>query len=321
MSVATVPIALGVQLYLAHRFGELGPAGLAAGLIALYVADKAVVRTRHNFFHTPFFTSRRLNRAMRFWLAAHSTVPPSAYSIGHNLHHRNTIAFNDFRLRDALGVTSLRGFLRSFSLVIDPLGLRNFVLLVHLHRRLRQRAEAGERAPDKPPPFPERFASHQQYNGYLFGEVLDRLSGDRKLLRQVTIECVIGTAMKVALVLVSYEFVLFVYLPYLYVDGFIAVIEDFADHYGVDGVDLRANSASCYARWFNLLGFNVGYHQEHHLRPGLHWTKLPAFRREMLPESRRRIAPFSQTLNAFLPVRTSPRTSGPTPDGPRSSIP
>src|SRR4029079_3221387 len=187
-SIATLPNALAIQFYIAHVFGQLGPVGLVAALVAMYLSDKAGVRTRHNFFHTPFFSSRRLNQTARWLFAATSTMPPSAYAIGHNTHHRYTIAFNDFRLRDALGVSSFRRFVRSFMAVLDPFALRNIVLLVYLYRRSgTDEAGAGERRP-----FPERFGSHQEYNGYLFGEVLRRLSRDRALLRQVALEGTLG---------------------------------------------------------------------------------------------------------------------------------
>lgn len=37
-------------------------------------------------------------------------------------------------------------------------------------------------------------------------------------------------------------------------------------------------TVSCYARLYNALLFNDGYHVEHHRQPGLHWTQLPAAR-------------------------------------------
>ncbi|HEY1337774.1 MAG TPA: fatty acid desaturase, partial [Bryobacteraceae bacterium] len=33
-------------------------------------------------------------------------------------------------------------------------------------------------------------------------------------------------------------------------------------------------TTSCYARWYNVLCFNDGFHSEHHARPGMHWTAL-----------------------------------------------
>ena len=39
--------------------------------------------------------------------------------------------------------------------------------------------------------------------------------------------------------------------------------------------DTSQDSIGIYSKWYNIFGFNAGLHQEHHHRPGVHWTKLP----------------------------------------------
>ncbi|MGU7811564.1 fatty acid desaturase family protein [Burkholderia sp. AW49-1] len=53
------------------------------------------------------------------------------------------------------------------------------------------------------------------------------------------------------------------------------------DHIDLYSNDAYAASHTKTSRWLNLIFFNNGYHLAHHLRPGLHWAKLPEFHQQI----------------------------------------
>jgi fatty acid desaturase len=65
--------------------------------------------------------------------------------------------------------------------------------------------------------------------------------------------------------------------------------KSYGEHYlAVEPKNYRSNSVGSYGRLFNLLCLNNGYHQEHHVNPNLHWTRLPELT-TTLPKNRKTI--------------------------------
>jgi fatty acid desaturase len=64
----------------------------------------------------------------------------------------------------------------------------------------------------------------------------------------------------------------------------------YGEHFGpVEQSNFRSNSVGNYNKIYNVLCFNSGLHQEHHVRPSVHWTELPKITKT-LPEKRHTIS-------------------------------
>lgn len=78
--------------------------------------------------------------------------------------------------------------------------------------------------------------------------------------------------------LISWQWTLVCYLPAFYLALALVNVQNYYEHYGAMPNNRAANSVSYYGQFYNLFAFNDGYHQEHHLRPGDHWSAMPEVR-------------------------------------------
>ena len=296
LSMAVLQVA-GV-IALAWSFDRLGPVAIALSAIGLIAVGDMAAQAEHYSTHRPFFVPRWLNRACQLLFSLVASRPSSGYSIGHLHHHAFTISYTHLSLRDALGFTSVRAVLgtivRSY---VNAFQLGTVWLLA---RGLRP--SPGERRPAPP----ERFDRYADYINQMVGRVLEIGRANPRAARRLWTEVAVIAVFRIGLCAVSYRCFFLCLVPMEIVAGLWADYSEYCTHYGATGTDASRNAVSSYGRLFNLLWHNFGYHQEHHLRPSLHWTKLPSARAELPAEGLRRVVPGALWLNPLLPVPGDP---------------
>lgn len=157
----------------------------------------------------------------------------------------------------------------------------------------------------RPPPAP-RSGGDATFDGYfegLMAGALERIGRSNLRARMwIGVEVMAGAMFAVALCVVSPVFMLLFYVPVSILRDTLFLYSEYCHHYGADDRDTRTDSVSSYGGLSNFLTFNVAYHQEHHARPGVHWSRLPELRAEMAPEAERRVIPHSILLNPLYPI-------------------
>jgi fatty acid desaturase len=224
----------------------------------------------HYFLHLPFFSRSWLNHAWGVVGSLSLGQPITLYRAHHLNHHRYGMDYVDDEIDDTRDWSSIY---RYGPTPKRPEALWRYALL----------------APLRESPFP------------LIADV--RRSDE---VGQLIAEAAFLALFVVLLGFIDWRGLLLIYLPVWYFGQVLARAEAYAEHFGATPGDRRTDAVSCYGRLYNLLWFNNGYHQEHHFRPGTHWTDLPNLRDQMVPETDRRIAPAAHFMNVARPAGRAP---------------
>jgi fatty acid desaturase len=197
----------------------------------------------HHHMHVPIFASSKMNRAYEIFTSATLGIPFNGWKYFHTIHHRYN---NDFKIN---GQTK------------DPLSFYRY-------------GENGER---------EKFWSYcikglwRDLNGQTLKDPYDNCS-TKIDIKNVDL---LKTEQYAFYVFIASIFIFniaygFVYLLVYVLSLILNNANSYGEHFGpVEQENFRANSVGSYSKLYNLLCFNSGYHQEHHVRPGAHWTELP----------------------------------------------
>lgn len=215
----------------------------------------------HNFLHNPFFRAAWLNDVFSVLNSLPLGVPQTLYKYHHLNHHQ----FSNDPQNPETGTT--RDHSSTFRHSRQP-GREEHILAYAL---------LG--------PFRTDFVA------------LYKAARLHRRAAMVWIESAAWLGFVAALVWTSPAYVIRFFLPVWYLGQAAALAENYLEHHhAVPGRHL-ADSVSCYSRIYNLLWFNNGFHQGHHFRPTVHWTKVPELRDQMLPETERRVVKFAHWFN------------------------
>jgi len=235
-----------------------------AVLSSLYFYNVIVVN--HEFSHTPFFVSKRLNRAFRVVSSMTLMYPMSIVEESHRLHH---VFANDRKDKDGNTGDPLSTFRSGRD------GLQEHVISYVLLNFIR---------------------------GNHHGEIMRLMNGAQKRVPLWIIYMeILGVVLLGGVLCAANPAWFFAgVIPSIYLGWVLSDLQNYYEHHhATNREDRLADSVSYYGRFYNTVMCNEGYHQEHHFRQGVHWTTRPALRKKLLEdlqESEAYEASFPPTL-------------------------
>jgi fatty acid desaturase len=88
-------------------------------------------------------------------------------------------------------------------------------------------------------------------------------------------------ALLVCMAFYSWVNTVIVFMIPMLIGYIITVWHTYYHHAGLDTSDAHEASYNIMHKWYNRLTGNLGYHTAHHMKMGLHWSKLPEYHAEI----------------------------------------
>lgn len=279
-----------IMLLMAGYWEKLSLIGWAASFMLLVIMMVYnIIVVSHLFTHTPWFNSPLLNRLVSMLNSINVGQSVQAYQLTHvRNHHRYS---NDQKGADG----KTKDLSSTFR---DGTGDEHVGALHYAVFGALQTLQSTGRALLSVTRL-WQVGGHEQDLMSLLSKSAPRQARE---LRQVQLDRMIQFIALCFFLWLSWKWVVLCYLPAFALSLALVNIQNYYEHYGATPQNKYANSISYYGRLYNLLTFNDGYHQEHHLRPLSHWTQMPNVHQEFsdeLNEVERVVSPVPAILGVF----------------------
>lgn len=190
----------------------------------------------HNSVHCPVFVKRWMNKVFQVVLSLTYGHPVSSYVPGHNLSHHKHTQSR----RDVMRTTKAR----------FRYNLLNLFMFMPVIAKDIMRADGS-------------YAKMMR-------------SKHPRWFRQLILETAVLWGVQIALFVIDWRKALVLWLiPHLYAQWGIVTM-NLLQHDGCDQNTEYDHSRNFVGRFVNWWVYNNGYHTIHHMKPGLHWSLLPA---------------------------------------------
>ncbi len=214
---------------------------VALGIAAGYLHLANVNSFGHHFIHTPFFKWDWVNALFSLMNSFNLGTPQESYRVVHLRHHAFNNDIPSARKAKTKDWHSIYRFGRNGAAE----NVFTYAIFAHLRMDMR--------------------------------EICQVLHKQRRLWRTAA-ETIAWLLMVAACAWWDWRGVAYFYLPILVIAWPVSYAQNYYEHLGAIPGDRHADAVSSYGRWYNLLWFNNGYHQEHHFQPAVHWTEMPRVR-------------------------------------------